>query len=40
MITKHVKPTAAKPSRRNRKKEAEFTSAILMLVDPKTGLSN
>ena len=37
MITKHVKPTAAKPQGGIDKKEASMHISNLMLVDPKTG---
>lgn len=37
MITKHVKPTAAKPQGGIEKKEAGMHISNLMLVDPKTG---
>lgn len=37
MITKHVKPTAAKPQGGIEKKEASLHISNLMLVDPKTG---
>jgi len=37
MITKHVKPTAAKPQGGIEKKEAALHISNLMLVDPKTG---
>lgn len=37
MITKHVKPTAAKPQGGIEKKEASVHISNLMLVDPKTG---
>ena len=37
MITKHVKPTAAKPEGGIDKKEASIDISNLMLVDPKTG---
>ncbi len=37
MITKHVKPTAAKPQGGIEKKEAAIHVSNLMLVDPKTG---
>ncbi|UZD22134.1 50S ribosomal protein L24 [Algoriphagus halophytocola] len=37
MITKHVKPTAAKPQGGIDKKEASIHISNLMLVDPKTG---
>jgi len=37
MITKHVKPTAAKPQGGIEKKEASIHLSNLMLVDPKTG---
>ncbi|MEN2283815.1 50S ribosomal protein L24 [Algoriphagus sp. SE2] len=37
MITKHVKPTAAKPQGGIDKKEAALHLSNLMLVDPKTG---
>jgi large subunit ribosomal protein L24 len=37
MITKHVKPTAAKPQGGIDKKEASLHISNLMLVDPKTG---
>ncbi len=37
MITKHVKPTAAKPQGGIEKKEAGIHISNLMLVDPKTG---
>jgi large subunit ribosomal protein L24 len=37
MITKHVKPTAAKPQGGIDKKEASTHISNLMLVDPKTG---
>ncbi len=37
MITKHVKPTAAKPHGGIEKKEASLHISNLMLVDPKTG---
>ena len=37
MITKHVKPTAAKPQGGIEKKEAALHMSNLMLVDPKTG---
>jgi len=37
MITKHVKPTAAKPQGGIDKKEAAIHISNLMLVDPKTG---
>lgn len=37
MITKHVKPTAAKPEGGIEKKEAAIQLSNLMLVDPKTG---
>jgi len=37
MITKHVKPTAAKPQGGIDKKEASMHISNLMLVDPKSG---
>ncbi|SMP31454.1 LSU ribosomal protein L24P [Algoriphagus winogradskyi] len=37
MITKHVKPTAAKPQGGIDKKEASIHISNLKLVDPKTG---
>jgi len=37
MITKHVKPTAAKPQGGIEKKEASIHISNLKLVDPKTG---
>jgi large subunit ribosomal protein L24 len=37
MITKHVKPTAAKPQGGIEKKEASLHISNLMLIDPKTG---
>jgi large subunit ribosomal protein L24 len=37
MITKHVKPTAAKPQGGIDKKEASMHISNLKLVDPKTG---
>ena len=37
MITKHVKPTAAKPQGGIEKKEAALHISNLMLVDPNTG---
>ena len=37
MITKHVKPTAAKPQGGIERKEAALHISNLMLVDPKTG---
>lgn len=37
MITKHVKPTAAKPQGGIDKKEASIHISNLMLVDPKSG---
>jgi large subunit ribosomal protein L24 len=37
MITKHVKPTAAKPQGGIDKKEASMHISNLMLIDPKTG---
>ncbi len=37
MITKHVKPTAAKPQGGIEKKEAALHISNLMLIDPKTG---
>ena len=37
LITKHVKPTAAKPQGGIEKKEAALHISNLMLVDPKTG---
>jgi large subunit ribosomal protein L24 len=37
MVTKHVKPTAAKPQGGIEKKEASVHISNLMLVDPKSG---
>jgi len=37
MVTKHVKPTAAKPQGGIEKKEAGIHISNLMLVDPKSG---
>jgi len=37
MVTKHVKPTAAKPQGVIEKKEASVHISNLMLVDPKSG---
>lgn len=37
IVTKHVKPTAAKPQGGIEKKEAPVHISNLMLVDPKTG---
>lgn len=37
MVTKHVKPTAAKPQGGIDKKEAAIHISNLMLVDPKSG---
>lgn len=37
MVTKHVKPTAAKPQGGIEKKEAAIHISNLMLVDPKSG---
>jgi len=37
LVTKHVKPTAAKPQGGIEKKEAPIHISNLMLVDPKTG---
>ncbi len=37
MVTKHVKPTAAKPQGGIEKKEASIHISNLKLVDPKTG---
>jgi large subunit ribosomal protein L24 len=39
MVTKHVKPTAAKPQGGIEKKEAGMHISNLMLVDPATGES-
>jgi large subunit ribosomal protein L24 len=37
VVTKHLKPTAAKPQGGIEKKEASMHISNLMLVDPKTG---
>lgn len=37
IVTKHVKPTAAKPQGGIEKKEASVHISNLMLIDPKTG---
>jgi large subunit ribosomal protein L24 len=37
IVTKHVKPTAAKPQGGIEKREASLHISNLMLVDPKTG---